>query len=159
MNYPKVLAKCQARMLPQGRNDKDFACFHFWRWSDAIYHLNQAELADKTWAASWLVSNSIAHQVLWIIPRYWWNAKPECYHNDEMTRIFCMASFLEVLCHEWTLPETVLVLNRVSKTSRMSLDGHVDPVRESLRLSGYEGWFHSCLTICFTRWHSPKRSW
>jgi hypothetical protein len=32
-----------------------------------------------------------------------------------------------------------MLLNRVSKTSRMSLEGHVDPVRKSLSLLGYEG--------------------
>jgi hypothetical protein len=33
------------------------------------YHLNQAVLADETWAASLLVSNSMAYQVLGIYPK------------------------------------------------------------------------------------------
>jgi hypothetical protein len=50
MNFPKVLAKCQAGMLPQGRNDKDFCMPPFLEVERHHYLLNQAELADKIWA-------------------------------------------------------------------------------------------------------------
>jgi hypothetical protein len=83
-NYCQVLAKCQASMLPQGRNDTDFCMVHFLEVEQRHYLLNHDELADETLAESLFISISEAYLVWGIIVRYWQNATPACYHRDEM---------------------------------------------------------------------------